>query len=194
MAWALENEITKGMTMDLFAPDSTCTRGQIVTFLWRFKGRPAAGNANTPFVDLKAGGFYLDAVAWAVENGITNGTSKTEFSPDSPCTRAQVVTFLYRTPQPSAEPIELIDWVGIFMPTDELTRWKRDGYKVKEQLLTRGYNAALFFASNSAATPAPYTPRSSPKMRKDAVRHASSPAMPSSFSNSALSSRTCLRT
>ena len=152
VAWALENEITKGMTMDLFAPDSTCTRGQIVTFLWRFKGRPAAGNANTPFVDLKAGGFYLDAVAWAVENGITNGTSKTEFSPDSPCTRAQVVTFLYRTPQPSAEPIELIDWVGIFMPTDELTRWKRDGFKVKEQLLTRGYNAALFFASNSAET------------------------------------------
>ena len=99
VAWAVENEITNGLSADKFGPDATCTRGQIVTFLWRFRGRPAPKNAATPFKDLKEGGFYLDAVAWAVENNITNGMSADKFAPDATCTRGQVVTFLYRATQ-----------------------------------------------------------------------------------------------
>ena len=96
VAWAVENEITNGMSADKFAPDAECNRGQIVTFLWRFKGEPAPKSAETPFKDLKKGAFYEKAVAWAVENEITNGMSADKFGPDSTCTRGQVVTFLYR--------------------------------------------------------------------------------------------------
>ena len=96
VAWAVENGITNGTSPNSFSPDAKCTRGQIVTFLWRFRGSPAPGNTDTPFTDLKPGGFYLDAVSWAVDNGITNGVSKTTFGPDDTCTRGQVVTFLYR--------------------------------------------------------------------------------------------------
>ena len=96
VAWAVEQGITNGMSDDRFAPDATCTRGQIVTFLWRFRGEPDPVDGQTPFTDLKPGAFYLDAVAWAVENEITNGMSKTAFVPDATCTRGQVVTFLYR--------------------------------------------------------------------------------------------------
>ena len=96
VAWAVENEITNGLSADKFGPDATCTRGQIVTFLWRYKGKPAPKSAQTPFTDLKPGGFYLDAVAWAVENEVTNGLSADKFGPDATCTRGQVVTFLYR--------------------------------------------------------------------------------------------------
>ena len=96
VAWAVENEITNGLAADKFGPDGKCTRGQIVTFLWRYKGKPAPKSAETPFKDLKEGGFYLDAVAWAVENEVTNGVSADKFGPDATCTRGQVVTFLYR--------------------------------------------------------------------------------------------------
>ena len=96
VAWAVENEITNGMSVDKFAPDAECNRGQIVTFLWRFKGKPDPKSAETPFKDLKEGAFYLKAVAWAVENEITNGMSADKFAPDNTCTRGQVVTFLYR--------------------------------------------------------------------------------------------------
>ena len=96
VAWAVENEITNGLSSDKFGPDGKCTRGQIVTFLWRYKGKPAPKSANTPFKDLKDGGFYLNAVAWAVENEVTNGLSADKFGPDATCTRGQVVTFLYR--------------------------------------------------------------------------------------------------
>ena len=99
VAWAVEQGITNGLTADRFGPDSTCTRGQIVTFLWRFRGSPEPENMNTPFTDLNPGGFYLRAVAWAVGNGITNGQTKTAFGPDAICTRGQVVTFLYRAVQ-----------------------------------------------------------------------------------------------
>ena len=67
-----------------------------MTFLWRYKGEPAPKSAETPFKDLKEGGFYLNAVAWAVENEVTNGISADKFGPDNTCTRGQVVTFLYR--------------------------------------------------------------------------------------------------
>ena len=96
VAWAVEQGITNGLTATTFGPDGKCTRGQIVTFLWRFKGKPEPVNKDTPFTDLKPGGFYLDAVAWAVESNVTKGMTATTFAPDATCTRGQVVTFLYR--------------------------------------------------------------------------------------------------
>ena len=100
MAWAVEEGITKGLTDTTFGPDATCTRGQIVTFLWRFKGEPAPASTQTPFTDMNPNGYYMKAVAWAVENGITKGLSDTTFGPDATCTRGQVVTFLYRATNP----------------------------------------------------------------------------------------------
>ena len=93
--WAVENGITVGMTATLFAPDTACTRAQIVTFLWRAAGSPEPVGTGA-FTDVPASAYYAKAVAWAVENGITTGTSDTTFSPDAPCTRGQSVTFLYR--------------------------------------------------------------------------------------------------
>ena len=94
--WAAKNSITGGVGNGLFAPDAPCTRAQIVTFLWRAAGSPAPKNTGTAFGDVKPGSFYEQAVAWAVENGITGGTGEGMFSPDATCTRAQSVTFLYR--------------------------------------------------------------------------------------------------
>ncbi len=96
VAWAVEKGVTRGMSATAFAPDETCTRGQIVTFLWRAAGRPKSPHG-AAFTDVKAGAFYEKAVAWAVNNGVTNGMSATAFAPDETCTRAQVVTFLYRS-------------------------------------------------------------------------------------------------
>ena len=95
VAWALENGITNGLADGTFGVGSTCTRGQSVTFLYRAMGTaPTTANG---FTDVEANAFCADAVAWAVENGVTNGTSASTFSPGSGCTRAQIVTFLYRT-------------------------------------------------------------------------------------------------
>ena len=94
--WAVENGITAGTTATTFSPDATCTRAHIVTFLWRAQESPAAKGVN-PFTDVAADAYYADAVLWAVENGITSGTSDCTFSPDADCTRAQIVTFLYRS-------------------------------------------------------------------------------------------------
>ena len=94
--WAVENGITNGTSDTTFSPDATCSRAQIVTFLWRSEKSPAAGTAN-PFVDVKSTAYYADAVLWAVKKGITMGTTSTTFSPDADCTRAQIVTFLWRT-------------------------------------------------------------------------------------------------
>ena len=93
--WAIENGITVGTSADAFSPDADCTRAQIVTFLWRAEGAPAAGSSD-PFTDVAADAYYADAVLWAVKEGITNGATATTFSPDVTCTRAQIVTFLYR--------------------------------------------------------------------------------------------------
>ncbi|MBE6572083.1 MAG: S-layer homology domain-containing protein [Ruminococcaceae bacterium] len=94
--WAYASSITGGTTDTTFSPATSCTRAQVVTFLWRTAGQPKAQNANNPFSDVNSGTYYYDAVLWAVERGITGGTSATTFSPDAPCTRGQVVTFLYR--------------------------------------------------------------------------------------------------
>ena len=93
--WAVENGITKGTSDTTFSPNMTCTRAQIVAFLWRSEKSPAAGTAN-PFADVKADAYYADAVLWAVKENITKGTTSTTFSPNADCTRAQIVTFLWR--------------------------------------------------------------------------------------------------
>ena len=97
VAWAVENGITNGMTETTFAPNATCTRGQSVTFLYRALKGTASGSAN--FTDVKSDAFYADAINWAVANNVTNGTSNTTFSPNADCTRAEIVTFLYRAYQ-----------------------------------------------------------------------------------------------
>ena len=93
--WAVENGITKGTSDTTFSPNMTCSRAQIVAFLWRSEKSPAAGTAN-PFADVKSTAYYADAVLWAVKENITRGTTNTTFSPDADCTRAQIVTFLWR--------------------------------------------------------------------------------------------------
>ena len=93
--WAMEKSIVHGVGGDLFAPDLPCTRAQLVTFLWRAAGSPGGARAGG-FTDISADSYYAEAVAWAVENGITVGTGSSLFRPDAACTRAQAVTLLYR--------------------------------------------------------------------------------------------------
>ena len=94
--WAVKNGITTGVGNDLFAPEQPCTRAQIVTFLWRAAGSPEPKGTAAGMTDVVSGSYYEKAVAWAIENGITTGTTTSTFSPDATCTRAQAVTFLAR--------------------------------------------------------------------------------------------------
>ncbi len=94
--WALDNGITSGTSAVTFSPNAVCTRAQMMTYLWRAAGSPRASAAVNPFADVDTGDYYYDAVLWAVEKGITGGTSATTFSPDAPVTRGQSVTFLWR--------------------------------------------------------------------------------------------------
>lgn len=94
--WAVKNGITNGTGKNTFSPNDVCSRYQIVMFLWRAAGRPEA-KAAVSFADVKHGDIFYEAVQWAVERGITKGTSSTSFSPFAPCARGQIVTFLYRS-------------------------------------------------------------------------------------------------
>ena len=96
VTWAVEKEVTNGIDDTHFGSEKNCTRGQVVTFLWRAAGCPEPYSTETPFTDMKPGAFYEKAVAWAVEEGITYGIDETHFGPDDSCTRAQVVALLYR--------------------------------------------------------------------------------------------------
>ena len=97
VAWAVKNKITSGQSDTLFAPDASCTRAQMVTFLWRANGSPAPKTTEMPFTDVsKDAYYYYDAVLWASENGITTGTGETTFSPNQVISRAEAVTFLWR--------------------------------------------------------------------------------------------------
>ena len=95
--WAVDNGVTNGTSATTFEPNNTCTRAQIVAFLWRAAGRPAPKSTEMPFTDVKKGCYYYNAVQWAVENGITKGTTATTFSPNETCNRAQAVTLLWRS-------------------------------------------------------------------------------------------------
>ena len=95
--WAIKNSITTGTSETTFSPAAPCNRAQIVTFLWRAAGCPRPSLTSCSFTDVTPGAYYYDAMLWAIEQGITNGTSATTFSPDAPVTRSQVVTFLWRS-------------------------------------------------------------------------------------------------
>ena len=97
VAWAVKQGVTNGTSRLTFSPLAPCTRGQVVTFLWRASGSPEPKSESNPFVDVKADDYFYKAVLWAVEQGITNGMDLTHFGPDVPCTRAHVVTFLWRS-------------------------------------------------------------------------------------------------
>jgi hypothetical protein len=97
--WAVENGITNGKSKTRFGVGDPCTREQVVTFLWRAEGEPEHETVDNPFTDVSETAYSYDAILWAVENGITNGTSKTKFSPAKTCTRGEVVTFLWRNDQ-----------------------------------------------------------------------------------------------
>ncbi len=95
VAWAVENKITSGTDKTHFSPNAACTRAQAVTFLWRAAGSPSA-SPSSRFSDVSSNAYYSQAVNWAVQQGITSGTGKKTFSPNAVCSRAQIVTFLYR--------------------------------------------------------------------------------------------------
>lgn len=99
--WAVENNITSGTSTTKFSPYNACTRAQAVTFLWRAAGSPEPASTKMPFKDVAKGSYYYKAVMWAVEQGITSGTSANKFSPETKCTRAQIVTFLWRADEKS---------------------------------------------------------------------------------------------
>lgn len=103
VAWAVEKGVTSGTSGTTFSPNADCTRAQIVTFLWRAAGSPAPKSKESAFTDVATGSYYETAVQWAVENGITSGTSATTFSPNATCTRAQTVTFLWRSQKSPAD-------------------------------------------------------------------------------------------
>ena len=136
--WAAQKGITGGMSDTLFAPNAACTRAQIVTFLWRTAGSPES-SALSNFNDVPADKYYAKAVAWAVENGITNGTTDTTFSPDDICTRAHGVTFLYRAAKATAS-------VGASAFTDVAdSAYYADAVKwATEQGITKGISSTLF--------------------------------------------------
>jgi hypothetical protein len=94
--WAGKRGVTNGTDATHFSPEKFCTRAEIVTFLWRAAGKPAATGGDNTFVDVPAGAYYETAVRWAVENGITTGKDATHFDPNATCTRAEAVTFLWR--------------------------------------------------------------------------------------------------
>ena len=137
--WAVENGITKGTSGTMFSPDAACTRAQAVTFLWRAAGSPAPKATAMPFADVKAGSYYYDAVLWAVENGITKGTSDTTFSPDVKCTRAQIVTFLWRAQKsPAAASVNVFTDVAADAYYADAVNW------AVAKGITSGTSAAAF--------------------------------------------------
>lgn len=155
--WAVDEDITTGITPTTFVPDGTCTRAQAVTFLWRIQGSPEPKTTKNPFADVKNGEWYYKAVLWAVENGITTGTSNTTFSPEETVTRGQFVTFLWRmngepTPVkysnfsdvPSKEYYyKAVSWAAENNITNGMTptTFEPDGTCVRSQVVTFLYRA-----------------------------------------------------
>lgn len=142
--WAVGNGITNGTGEMTFDPDGICTRAQAVTFLWRAAGSPAAEGNVMPFEDVVPGSYYYDAVLWAVEKGITKGTSETTFSPDMNCSRAQIVTFLWRSQgSPAADGIILFDDVASDVYYTEAVLW------AVSESVTNGTSATTFSPDNN---------------------------------------------
>ena len=111
--WAVDRGIVAGTSDTTFSPDEICTRAQVVSFLWRAKGKPEPKEKNSSFLDVEAGSYYEKAVAWAVEQGIVAGTTDVTFSPDEECTYAHIIAFLWRTngsPEPDGSSWLTADW------------------------------------------------------------------------------------
>lgn len=146
--WAANYDITKGITATTFEPDTTCTRAQVVTFLWRAAGAPSAINRTCGFTDVKKGTFYYEAMLWAVEQGITNGVTADTFCPEEPCSRDQVVTFLWRA---AGEP-------GVSQRTHSFTDVKEGKFYYEamlwaaEQGITIGDNSTTIFNPEGECT------------------------------------------
>ena len=142
--WAVSHGITAGTSATTFSPDASCTRAQVVTFLWRAFGEPEPAITENPFVDVKPGDYYYKAVLWALESGITAGTSAANFSPDKGCTRAQVVTFLWRAcGKPEYDP----NYMGFADVSEDMyyhdaVRW------AAEYQITSGVNSTHFAPDN----------------------------------------------
>ena len=139
--WAVGKGITEGVGNNLFAPHQPCTRAQIVTFLWRAAGSPEPKSMSS-FSDVPADSYYAKAVAWAVENGITTGTGDGKFSPDATCTRAQSVTFLFRTSKASAAGAPAFSDVAANAYYAEAVKWAMDNG------ITNGIGGNLFGSNN----------------------------------------------
>ena len=138
--WALDRGITTGVAATIFGPDASCTRAEMATFLWRAAGSPQPVNSTHPFTDVDGTAYYAKAVQWAQEQGITNGTTATLFTPDAPCTRVQMATFLWRaagSPQPvnSTHPFTDVDGTAYYA---KAVQW------AYEQNITSGTTATLF--------------------------------------------------
>lgn len=141
--WAVNKGITSGTSATTFAPDGICTRAQAVTFLWRAAGSPAPETSAMPFADVPGGSWYYDAVLWAVEQGITSGTSATTFAPDLNCTRAQIVTFLWRTAgSPAVSGSAAFDDVAADAYYEQAVKW------AEANGITSGIGDGLFGSDN----------------------------------------------
>ena len=145
--WAFENNVTGGTSATTFGPEDSCTRAQVVTFLWAANGRPEPKMALNPFMDVSETDWYYKPVLWAVENGITGGVAKNRFGPEQTCTRAQIVTFLYaaveKPPVVGSSAFEDVadsDWFAkpvIWAAQNEVTGGIGDGKFGPEQTCTR---------------------------------------------------------
>ena len=146
VAWAIQNKVTSGVSAMTFAPNASCTRGQMVTFLWKAAGSPEPKSLTTAFTDVKSGAYYEKAVAWAVENKVTTGTSATTFSPDATVTRGQSVTFLWKANNsPAAEGTSAFTDVAAGVYYAPAVAW------AVEKGVTSGMSATTF-APNSDCT------------------------------------------
>ncbi|MEG2010247.1 MAG: S-layer homology domain-containing protein, partial [Oscillospiraceae bacterium] len=137
--WAVDKGVTSGISATTFAPNATCTRAQAVTFLWRAKGSPEPSSAVNPFTDVKSDAYYYKAVLWAMEKGITSGTSAKTFSPETVCNRSQAVTFLWSS---AGKPVVNYAMSFTDVPADsyftEAVRW------AVSEGITSGTGAATF--------------------------------------------------
>lgn len=145
VTWAVEQNIASGTGSYRFTPSRTCTRGEVVTFLWRAAGSPVPAGSSSPFSDVKDSDYYADAVLWAYENGITSGVDSRRFAPGSPCTRSQVVTFLWRAQGSpvSAVPSTAPDFLDV---PSSASYYQAVAWAVEAQI-TSGTDAAHFSPS-----------------------------------------------
>lgn len=138
--WAVKNKITSGVTQTMFAPRASCSRAEIVTFLWRVMGRPQAENKTHTYKDVSENSFYYDAMLWATEKGIATGYTKEMFAPGETCTRAEIVTFIWRAmgrPEPTKN-------VHTFQDVVEGQYYYKPMLWAVENKITSGYTPTMF--------------------------------------------------